>query len=596
MICRYCGTQNDENAVFCIGCGNKLDEGVQTTTNTEEAQQPYQNTYNEGTGFSQEESVNNTYNPYSQQGPVFNNDQQEPKKKFLLAMVIVGVVAAILIIIGIVLICNGISSDDKEDDNTSATVSDNNDNRDDADYAKTGEAYYVVSYWSEDSSSLDLAFADGSVTNLPFSKDSYKNYMLDQNGEKGLFLGKYADDAGTLYYVNKDGSEIVAEDAYEYFSISADGSTVLYFNNVDNMTATLNKYDTESGDSEVVDKDVYYYGNIAISPDGKSIAYSKDYDVSSEDFTSYVKTGSSDPVKIGTKLSFLALANDAKNIVYSAEGVVTAQPGVDGAAVALGKTESGTLIFNNDISEVMFANEASIFYWDTKASSPLEIGKVAGDVYMLTNSDCAYSYYEKYDDDFNEFKIYNEGISSLKDHFFMNDYSINYLRDGGCDLITKTAYYYSVGRNGNGFFYADDTDNCYVIADPAKSLEPKTVAEKLEWSSMAVTESDFTTIYYIDTHNDLYIMKDGAEKRVDMGAKEIYMDLIDGDVVYYTSSDDLKIYRPEDKTTQMVFNKESITDVFTDANGGVYFETDAGNGSVYIYKVTDEDQYKFLFK
>lgn len=645
MICRYCGTQNDENAVFCIGCGNKI----------EAAEQPAQGTYSEGPVNPTEpvnsaepvnpnEPVNNGEPMYNNQadfnnqpaydqpmyngGATYNNgNQQEPKKKFPVAMLIVGIVAAILIIVGIVLITKGFNSD--SDDEVSATVSDDNDKDDDSDdediakaddsddddndatkaddsdddddsdisgdYVKYSESYYVSSYWSEDSTSLDIAFADGNVINIPVSEDTYKSYSLSVDSEKALFLGNYANDKGTLYYVTSDDYEVVSEDAYEYFYISSDGSTAIYLSNVDGMTATLNKYDTESGDSEVIDEEVYYYGNIAISPDGQTIAYSKDYDSSKEEFTSYVKCGSDDVIEIGKNLSFLSVANDAKSIVYSDAGMVTAQAGTDGEPVKLDEAASGTLVYNYDLDELLFANESTAYYWDTDLSAPEEISGVFGEVYMLTNTEAAYSYNEIYDDDFNDFSVYFEGASSIKGNFYFDDYAVYYLGEDSCEMITDSCYYYSIGCKDNGFFYADGTDNCYVISDPASSLEPETVAEDVDWQYMAVTESDFSTIYYIDSYDDLYMMKDGEEKRVDMGASKLYMDPVDGDVVYYISSDDLKIYRPEDKTTQMVFNQESVTDVYTDAYGTVYFESDAGDDSIYIYRIYDEDQYEYMF-
>ena len=405
------------------------------------------------------------------------------------------------------------------------------------------------------------------------------------NETKGAFLSRDDRDNMLLYHASGNESVFVDRDQYIDAYLSADGNSIVYVTDLGNYAisepATLNLY--SGGESQIISRDHNYYGGggVAISPDGKTIIFTADYNLDKDSYTTYIWENGKQNV-LGDDMWPIAVSNGGKHIYYSDDGNVYVME--NGSKIRLNNANAYTTYqFNCDFTSVLYSYEESgkspkTFIYEGGGDRI----QIDGYFYrMLVPTHVRSSYFS-----------YLEGSSAInvkdfKDTFFASDSSIYYINskyethrvakfdsdiqvapDGKTVFfITSDSLYkingtkpdsqreevvgdddvvsYRILGNGNELYYLNDYDELFY----KKGKNKAELIGDVEYSEYRILESENRLLYIED--DELYYTK-GAEKGTRVtGVYEddmffnsyypldrIFVGVSDGDegVIYYMSS------------------------------------------------------------
>jgi hypothetical protein len=191
------------------------------------------------------------------------------------------------------------------------------------------------------------------------------------NGSKAVVLTDYSySSGGTLWFVTTSGSTRIADEVFSY-QIADSGNGVAYFAERDNNndTSSLYLYDTSSRRTTLITYEAFG-GMVAISPNGKSVAYISDYDRSNNEFTGYIRIDGKSAERLGNNMMAIAISDGGKHIYYT-------RMSEDGWSASLhvrsGRNDNrlipeisswgwSSIILNRDYSQVIFNIDDRAFF------------------------------------------------------------------------------------------------------------------------------------------------------------------------------------------------------------------------------------------
>ena len=408
-------------------------------------------------------------------------------------------------------------------------------------------------------------------------------YTYSMDG-KQVALKMDADDYGyaDLWYCNKDKTDNVDNKVYS-FVFSADGNKIMYLKDCDyyNYVGDLYIYDIQSEKSKLVAKKAHT--DYAISPDGKSMAYTSDIKTNSsgliESFTGYVVVNGGEAIALDKNQFAFALADDGKYIYYAQTDDEDSSKTI--LYINNGKTDKKIgsfdplcpIYLNIDNSEIMFVKSGATYICanggDKQKVSDLPLCSIITPAHTQYLASASYSV-----------DATVIGVSSLAKQIVASGDSYNggttltYLQSDGktVDLYDFKDYYYmydmSLMPNGKSLYYLNDTGKivCYDdYRDTGKS--PRKIRGDKDITYFVVMP-DQSAIYYVDTENTLWVQrgeKDPEEIASNVGTYSIRVSY-DGKGVYY------------------------ISDYKTAENGDGY----VGNGTLYYVENTSSNDSKMI--
>ncbi|MFA5524153.1 MAG: hypothetical protein WDA24_07325 [Tissierellales bacterium] len=333
------------------------------------------------------------------------------------------------------------------------------------------------------------------------------------DGSKAVVLTDYNyENGGVLWFVTTSNQVKIAEDVVGY-KLSDTGKGVAYYTDFDseNSIASLYLYDTASKKTTRLSDEAtfltYEPAIIAcISPDGKSVAFTSDYDISNDEVITHIKVDNKPVEKFGENMVVLAISDGGKYIYY-------AKVSNDGSSASLrvksGKNDNRlisdlssvrsntTMILNEDYSQVIF-NRNDKAYISQKGNEATKISNSLIDSLMLpSGSQVAYNY--------NNFVF---GVSSLENNIASNSDGLLYINDKfeTARISGSPSYGYRsfVSNDGKRLVFVSSSDILYVI-DPTKPD-----AERIELAEDVktfISSNDGKTIYYINDVDELWCVK-----------------------------------------------------------------------------------------
>lgn len=326
MFCNQCGKPLPDGAMFCPECGavrETENDITQKEVKKEEQQiQPAQ---------ASVPTQNMAFNPV----PMEN--KEKPKKKGFPLKVLVpcALVFAVLVAVLVIFLTGG-----------RKTGMDT--------YADTGDYVYYFGSFEKGAydDEEDIAFLSGAG-----------------NGEKSIWVYY---DGNALYYMRSDlEPKLIIEESVSSCVVSYTGEYIAYVEGNSTEEGDLYLYCVKDGKITQVDTDVYP-GYLCLSPEGKAVAYLKDYESYLENDL-YVGGIGIKNQKVDDDGSLpVAISNNGKTFYYIDDSSkLYIYNGKDSSKVS----SSGcyNFVVNKDVTEILYVKDGKTYYHTPKMEDPVKI-------------------------------------------------------------------------------------------------------------------------------------------------------------------------------------------------------------------------------
>ncbi|MDE5680200.1 MAG: zinc-ribbon domain-containing protein [Lachnospiraceae bacterium] len=454
MFCNQCGKPLPEGAMFCPECGaarEKEPEAVKENTEIREepvqAPAPIQNT---------------VFNPI----PAENKEKQKKKGFPFKILVPVAVVFAVLVAILVIFLTGGRNTN-------MDTYADRKD--------------YIDSYWS-----FEKGMYEGE---LPFFRGL-------TNGESSIFV--YADDT-SLYYMKSDlEPKLIVEEYVATYVVSYTGEYIAYVLADNMMEGDLYLYCVKDGKITQVDTDVFP-GYICLSPEGKAIAYLKNYESYTENDL-YIGGIGIKNQKVDDDGSMpVAISNNGKVFYYIDDSSkLYIYNGKDSEKVS----SSGCSNFwvNKDVSEILYTKDGKTYYHVPKMEDPVKIADE--ELYSVVLPENVIS--------FQDIRVGATiaGVKSFKGGVLEQSGGLYWFNDKGTDTvkICSTLYNYKLSGDGKSILFIKSGD-LYRIKKIGDNMEAELLYDE-KYVDYIVASDDLSKIYIVVEEELLYLKGKNKTERI----------------------------------------------------------------------------------
>lgn len=444
----------------------------------------------------------------------------------------------------------------------------------------------------------------GLKTSMDGSKAATVVYDDEDSEDNGI---------GTLWYITVKDKIMVSNGVYRDFYMSDDGNTLVYLKDIkkyDRYTSgTLYKYSCSSKKNVWISDDVIT-DTIALSPDGQSICYVKDFDENTYEFTGYIKNREKSPESFGKNKLCIAISNNAKYIYYAK---LDCETDTESLYVKKGNNETklcrelrditgfylnsnySHAIFNSDYSQVIFNSEGKSY-----------ICKNAGDKVKLLNYEIDYFILPENTQFSHKPPCYLDcSVCGVKEFsnivvrtdnnvfIYINDKNESSIIDNSPKkLIEATEGYTSynitqvfLSRDGKTIFCCDPENRLFK-----RNLDGE-ISEKINLFDNVtnfVVSPDNSKLYFVNTDNELYYVKGSGKpkKLADDVQKSSLCISADGNVAFflvdYLKGSGTLYYSKNGKNKSRI--ADDVYDVTTTPVGAFYYsEYDNDNRTYDVY-------------
>ena len=574
MFCDQCGAELPDDSVFCPKCGARLTsvdseannaagEAAPEAANTAgavnatgamntaanaagaagNAAGTANNTTGNGTGNSQTNMTNVSSGTPAAEPP-------KKKKGFpFVPVILIGIVLVAVIVVVAIFLPKGKTKDGIE-------------------FSEKNLMYNGSSFFTTDGKELE-------VNNVDTLAYNYDNSVV-----------AYLTTDDTLYVIDSELTPVEIENDVLNMEVSYSGSSIAYTVGADYTATTLYVYNVKKDNSEKIDTDVYAY-NYLVSPNGKQVAYLKDYEGNSDN-TLYVAVVGKDGKKVDKDGCIpLAIGDNGKSFFYtdnsdSSNVKLYWYNGKD--AEKISRDVSGSYYFNNNVSEILFTKSGNTYFYRIGMDEP---SKVAGDALIGM-----WNY--KYETTAQDYTFGNQssGVlvnrSKLTEWVFATEDDICYLNKDGkdsaklCDADGISNI--TVAQNGKSLIYLKD-GKLYKITKFGADREETELYEGDVYINGYVAGRDLSNIYVVSDEAELYYCKSKKKlvkisndfaNRNNMAYNEA------SKTIFYIEDENLYSAGKSGKKKELV--AENVTDVVNYADGILYMVTEDGVNSYYYVK------------
>ena len=550
MFCDQCGTELPDDSVFCPKCGakqtpidseanNAAGEAAPGTANTA-------GTVNTAGNGTDNAPVNMTNMSNGAAAP------EKPKKKKgfpFVPVILIGILLAAVIVVVAIFLPKGKTKDGIE-------------------FSEKSLMYNGYSFFTTDGKELEVNNVDSLAYN-------YDNSVV-----------AYLTTDDTLYVIDSELTPVEIENDVLNMEVSYSGSSIAYTVGDDYAATTLYVYNVKKDNSVKIDTNVYAY-NYLVSPNGKQVAYLKDYEGNSDN-TLYVAVVGKDGKKVDKDGCIpLAIGDNGKSFFYtdnsdSSNVKLYWYNGKD--AEKISRDVSGSYYFNNSVSEILFTKSGNTYFYRIGMDEP---SKVASDAlsgvwnYQFEATAQDYTFGSQ-----SSAALVNR--SKLTEWVFATDADICYLNKDGhdsvklCDAdgISKI----TVAQNGKSLIYLKD-GKLYKITKFGADREETELYEGDVYINGYVASRDLSDIYVVSDEAELYYCK--SKKKL----VKISNDFADRNNMAYNEAaktifyiEDGNLYSSGKSGKKKELVAERVTDIANYANGILYRVTEDGVNSCYYVK------------
>ncbi len=571
MFCGKCGQQIPDNASVCPYCGEKT--GIQPSQGAPAPsvvpqgapQGAPQQAYNNPQGAPQQaytapqgapqQAYNNPQGAPQQPG----SDSKKPAGKIILiaAVAAVAVIALILVVPKLIGGIGGGSGQTKDW------------------VFGTYVGFNTYLFANQDGETVEVEDVDYTYSN-PFL-----TAYITSDGDK------------TLYYVNNDLEEIEVADEVISVDLGISKDYFAYFTGDDYESCELYLYNVSNGKSTQISKDVNC-SYLCLSPDGKTVAFLKDYEGQTDNTLCIGGVNMKDSQKVDKDGCFpVAISNNGKNLFFleydpdNYEYTLKYYNGKDSVKLS-SEVSTGSISTNADVTELVYSkDDGKCYYYKAGMEDPVKVS--SSSLYFLYNGDMAQSGYVS-----SYCTAYS--VSSLKNAICITgEGSLAWFNKDGTDTEKIASSYngFSLSSNGKSIVYAskgslyrmdgfsasmkeeelyDDEDVQYVLASSDLSRIYFTTDEdslycchgkKVELISNDIDDADYYSLAYDEASKQVFFLEDGdlycagtnskSKKKVEEDVEGVAN--VHTSVVYGVEDDDeLTVYLYKDKKPIEVYS------------------------------------------
>ena len=359
--------------------------------------------------------------------------------------------------------------------------------------------------------------------------EGYDDYSSSLNGKVTAVLTEEDE----LYVVNGTKLQKVAEDVLKY-EMSVSGKVIAYLTEGEDYY-TLSLYNVSGKKTTTVSDEVASY-SIAISPDGKAVAFYEEND--DEEKVLMLSTGK-DPVKVtSSDADLCGISNGGKYIYAICENDEGEEHmysfNTKGDRTKLGAVSSSTVRFNDSHTQIMFFNEGKTYI----ATNGKEAVKASSNRLNLVYAPNAGSFYDSHGTTYPVSNMYDH-VYTASDNDVTSVWMIKKNADKNIKLVSKVSSV-QLDESAQYLYYIYDGDELRVIkiSDGEKATDKYTkLADDVD--AFKVT-SDRKLVYYV-SDGSIYsvngqkggrsttVCADGAEDWA-MNGKDVLYYVMDGDL------------------------------------------------------------------
>lgn len=408
---------------------------------------------------------------------------------------------------------------------------------------------------------------------MELSEEIY-NYYYSGDGSTTLYLTQDY----SLYYINENMEPVLVAEDVNSVKMALSGDYFAYTVAEDEFTffdGILYLYDVKRDKSTKISKDIHT-NDICISPDGRTVAYMKDYE-SLDDNTLYICTLGKDEKKVdkdgcfpiaisdGGKYFYYANFNDK---LYCFDGKETEKIAAD---------VSGHYWFNSSMTEVLFIKNEKTYYYNPKMEEAVRVcnseieSVVVPNEEMTVMPDCCCSH------------AHLVGKISLKGSVLENEGTIYWLNNEGTDTVKigSNIYDYQLSADGKSLIYMKNF-KLYKINKLNEEMKEKLLYDEM-LEGFAASE-DLSKIYIITADSELCYLKGNQKtERISIDFS-LYYDYIAYNEAYgkvfYTEDNDLYCAGTNGKSKVKI--AEDVVGILN-AFDGIIYVVDDDDEEIYYY-------------
>lgn len=461
MFCGNCGATVPEGAVVCPQCGTKMMNGT-----AEQAQ---------GTSAFGTASFGGAQGAFT---PADSLDAQAPgqgtdgKNKLLVPIIAVAVLCVVIIAACAVFMSGKSGSGNRKDVIFGEVMN------------KSTALFFDTKGNTKEIDDVDYVRLSGDRTKAVYVTD---------------------DDDSTLYYIDNKLKPVKVADEVLSVQMSMTGDYIAYTAGDDGRAdCTLYLYDAKKKKSSKISASVHA-SYVCISPNGKSVAYVKNYE-NEADNDLFLSVGGKDGNKIGSGGCVpVAVSDDGKKLFflkYDEDDYaydLQYYNGKESAKIA-SDISTSTMYTNNSISELMYYKDGKTYYFNTKKKEPQKASgsylyKLSANTVVSMSNPASVTY----------------DLDSLTNAFYRtDDYALVWLSRDGSETAKVTSKYddYEVSGDGRTLVYLNK-GSLYKAEKFSANAEPKQIYEDngLDAESLVVS-NDLSRIYLITEDKELYYYRD----------------------------------------------------------------------------------------
>ena len=309
----------------------------------------------------------------------------------------------------------------------------------------------------------------------------------------------------TFYYISEDGIKAFADADGEggvHGVVSADGNAVVFASGIQYEYASgreegeLRIFDGDK--AQTISSEFYPSGNFCVSPDGKTVVYTADYD--GEEYTTYIwNNGKSS--ELGENLIPIAVSNGGKLIYFGDNEKLYVQRG-DNKTRLTSAEDINIAYFNKDNSEILFGTYDKT-YLCVNGDERFSLDGSLNSLLLPTGVNVAYSA---------GYQIVNANIGSFENVF--------YTTDSGVYRITEDHESERAARANDAAMLADDGETIFYLNSGAvysiNGFDTSAQAKRIVDDSVSYFDisGNGNTIHYLTDEGELYYQKGDAEPKL----------------------------------------------------------------------------------
>ncbi len=452
MVCNYCDSQLPDEADICPHCGAKCEA-------------------------SGKPSAKESYSPIPTTGP-------EMKKGLSFVILIPVVIIIILAIVAIIFLLRGVIENNPIPKKVT-THYDANDN----------------TYNSSNSGEDNTLYLYGS-TFFNSNSELYKTDDIDQydkSGDSSKYIYSLFSDPN-IYYITADLEPQIIAEYNGYLRISQSGEYVAYTQfTSDYESKNLYLYSLSSGNTELIDSDVEMF---VLSPDGETVVYRKIDDPNNKTYIGGINY--KNEVLIDGLYQPISISDDGRMICYIDENENLCVY-KDNESHFL-SSESFFYWFNNTVTEILYTNNDSTYYFTLEMEEPQKIlNSQLYEVKTFQNRE----FYEK------RYLMYCYNCYFLDRDTFQN--SVLITASDEVWWLNNATEAVSIGSFDYSLYISEDSSMLYVSDFKVHIMDE--IYEELksriifDGAYRVVASKDFSHIYIVDDSN-LYYLKENNELEI----------------------------------------------------------------------------------